>query len=202
MIYQKLKILIPALWIIFSITHAVAQTLPHVDSKKWTNKYDNYFRKYSKRYFGVGFDWKWIKAQAIAESSLIEDAESWAAAKGIMQIVPRTFAEIQEKNPDFIDIIDPKWNIAAGVYYDHSQFKRWTDAGSFNDRLSFMFGSYNAGRGTMLNAQRVSKAEGFPGTKWEDISAVAPKVRRWRYKETLGYVEKIFGMMGVTGGKK
>ena len=30
-------------------------------------KYDQYFSKYSKRYFGPGFDWHLFKAQAIAE---------------------------------------------------------------------------------------------------------------------------------------
>ena len=33
-------------------------------------KYDPYFSKYSKRYFGPGFDWRHFKAQAVAESRL------------------------------------------------------------------------------------------------------------------------------------
>ncbi|MEE2964240.1 MAG: hypothetical protein VX427_08870, partial [Acidobacteriota bacterium] len=38
--------------------------------------YDQYFSKYSKRFFGVGFDWYYFKAQALAESTLDEDARS------------------------------------------------------------------------------------------------------------------------------
>ena len=49
---------------------AFTQELPNVDSRKWTRKYDGHFRKYTKHFFGVGFDWKWFKAQAIAESNL------------------------------------------------------------------------------------------------------------------------------------
>ena len=30
------------------------------------DRYDQTFRKYSKRYFGVGFDWRVFKAQAMA----------------------------------------------------------------------------------------------------------------------------------------
>ncbi|MCH8285509.1 transglycosylase SLT domain-containing protein [candidate division KSB1 bacterium] len=177
---------------------AFAQDLPPIDSKTWTTKYDEHFRKYSKRFFGVGFDWKWFKAQAIAESSLKDDAKSWAGAKGIMQIVPRTFAEIKGKNPSFADINEPRWNIAAGIYYDNQQYRRWTDISTQDDKLSFMFASYNAGRGTILNAQRVSKQEGYQGITWDHIEAVAIKVPRWRHDETLGYIKKIFKLMNKT----
>ena len=177
---------------------AFAQDLPPIDSKTWTTKYDEHFRKYSKRFFGVGFDWKWFKAQAIAESSLKDDAKSWAGAKGIMQIVPRTFTEIKGKNPTFTDINEPRWNIAAGIYYDNQQYRRWTDISTQDDKLSFMFASYNAGRGTILNAQRVSKREGYQGITWDHIEAVALKVPRWRHDETLGYIKKIFKLMNKT----
>ena len=183
--------------IVFSST-AFAQDLPPIDSKSWTNKYDEHFRKYSKRFFGVGFDWKWFKAQAIAESSLRDDVKSWAGAKGIMQIIPRTFDEIQEKNPSFININEPRWNIAAGIYYNNQQYRMWKDISVSDDKLSFMFASYNAGRGTILNAQRVSMEEGYPGNSWNHIEAVAPKVPRWRHDETLGYIKKIFKLMNKT----
>jgi membrane-bound lytic murein transglycosylase F len=57
-------------------------------------KYDKYFLKYSKRYFGPGFDWHYFKAQAVAESRLQADARSRVGAVGVMQIMPRTFEEI------------------------------------------------------------------------------------------------------------
>ncbi len=167
---------------------------PKVDSKHWTSKYDRYFRKYSKRFFGPGFNWKWFKAQAIAESGLKADAKSWVRAKGLMQIMPRTFEEIQKKNPSFADLNEPRWNIAAGIYYNHQQFERWKGL-AFDNRLRFTFASYNAGYGTMRRAQELSKREGLGGNTWKDIKAVARKVSRWRYKETLNYIEKITGMM-------
>jgi len=36
------------------------EDFPKVTSRKWTSKYDQYFKKYTKRYFGVGFEWKWF----------------------------------------------------------------------------------------------------------------------------------------------
>jgi len=60
-------------------------------------KFDKYFSKYSKRFFGPTFDWHYFKAQAVAESRLNPKAESGVGAAGIMQIMPRTFKEISKK---------------------------------------------------------------------------------------------------------
>ena len=47
------------------------------------------------------------------------------STKGVMQLMPRTFNEIKKKNPSFIDINEPRWNIAAGIYYDMKIYKKW-----------------------------------------------------------------------------
>jgi membrane-bound lytic murein transglycosylase MltF len=62
--------------------------------------------------------------------------------------------------------------------------------------MRFMLGSYNAGFRTILRAQKLSRKRGFNGTDWESIKSVAPKVSKWREKETLGYVRKIEKLMG------
>src|SRR5919201_1404990 len=51
-------------------------------------RYDGVFRKYTKRYFGAGFDWRYFKAQGMAESQLNPTARSWVGARGIMQLMP------------------------------------------------------------------------------------------------------------------
>ena len=90
--------------------------------KRFTT-YDSHFKKYSKRFFGVGFDWRYFKAQAVAESNLREDVRSPVGAIGVMQIMPRTFAEIQRKNPTIAGSVEqPRWNIAAGIQYDRQHF--------------------------------------------------------------------------------
>src|SRR5665213_4199966 len=58
-------------------------------------RYDAYFKKYTKRYFGVGFDWQYFKAQGMAESELSATARSNVGARGVMQLMPSTFEEIQ-----------------------------------------------------------------------------------------------------------
>jgi soluble lytic murein transglycosylase-like protein len=159
--------------------------------------YDEHFRKYAKRYFGVNKDWRWFKAQAIAESNLDSNAKSWVAAKGVMQIMPRTFADLQKKNPEFSDIDDPRWNIAAGIYYDSTLWKRYDVLVEDQQRRNFMFGAYNAGPGTMTRARQVAENAGRDNTQWNSVVAVAPQVPSWRHKETLSYVERIQGFFAT-----
>ena len=170
--------------------------MPEVTDRHWTRKYDQYFRKYSKRFFGTAIDWHWFKAQGIAESGLRRNARSWVNAKVIMQLMPRTFAELKKKNPELKNVLEPRWNIAAGIYYDSTMFMKWQEDRPFLDRMRFMFGSYNAGFRTILSAQKLSRKHGFNGTVWESIKSVAPRVSKWREKETLGYVRKIEILMG------
>ena len=171
------------------------EDFPKVTSRKWTSKYDQYFRKYTKRYFGAGFEWKWFKAQAIAESNLKANATSWVNAKGIMQLMPKTFHEIKKKNPSFVDINEPRWNIAAGIYYNHHLYKKWSAKRPFKDKISFTFASYNAGFQNIMKAQKTAKKRGLNENLWHNIKSVAPKVSGWRHEETVGYVDKITTMM-------
>lgn len=82
-------------------------------------KYGKHFIKYSKKYFGPHFDWRYFKAQAIVESRLRPDARSENGAVGIMQLLPKTFNQVAERNPEIKDdICHPRWNIAAAIKYD------------------------------------------------------------------------------------
>lgn len=159
--------------------------------EKYTNRYDRHFKKYSKRYFSSAFDWKWFKAQAIAESNLREDAESWKRARGIMQVMPKTFVYLKEKNPELKNIHDPKWNIAAGMYYDRLMWDKWKAERPLLDKIFFMFGSYNAGHNRIIRAQKICRRERLNENLWDSIVKVAPSVPNWRHRETIGYVSKI-----------
>jgi membrane-bound lytic murein transglycosylase F len=181
-----LRSLLPALLgILITAGAAAGQKAPG------SSRYDPVFRKYSKRFFGAGFDWRIFKAQGMAESNLDSAATSWVGARGIMQLMPSTFSEIQSKNPLLVSIDDPEWNIAAGVQHDRSLWRLWTDPDTDNDRRNFMFASYNAGRTTILKAQAAAQSRNLDHHLWPSIEAVAPEVPRWRYQETLGYVRKI-----------
>ena len=158
-----------------------------VEHRQWTTQYDHHFRKYAKRFFGVGFDWRWFKAQGVAESSLKEDATSWVGAKGIMQIMPATLQEIADKSSlPVLDSNDPGTNIAAGVFYDRNLYERWDDIPDNRERLAFTFASYNGGRSRILRAQEACATD---CGQWAQVTHHAPE-------ETRGYVARIMTLMG------
>jgi membrane-bound lytic murein transglycosylase F len=181
---------------------AALALLPASAAAQKIGKFDKTFRKYSKRFFGVGFDWRLFKAQAIAESNLNPEARSYVGAVGIMQLMPSTFAAVQTKNPELQSIDDPEWNIAAGIQYDSQLWGSWSDHESVPDRIRFMLGAYNAGRVPLLRAQDKAREQRLDEKAWSSIETVAPKVPRWRHGETLGYVRKIdenFARISLTG---
>jgi len=172
-----------------------AQATPNATSRRLAERnagrYDDTFRRYSKRYFGVGFDWRYFKAQGMAESGLDPSATSWVGARGIMQLMPTTYHAISSRRAEFGAIDDPEWNIAAGIMHDRYLWKLWAKSISEPQRPAFMFGSYNAGEGTIMRARSTARSVVGAAEEWSHIEQVAPTVPRWRYRETLDYVRKI-----------
>jgi len=154
-------------------------------------RYDAYFRKYSKRYFGPGFAWRVFKAQAMAESGLDSTAQSRAGAQGLMQLMPATYAAISAKRPDLQSVFDAQSNIAAGILHDAHLWKLFNGIEPHRDRYRFMVGAYNAGEGTILRAQRAARDARLNAAAWTSVASIAPTIPRWRYRETLGYVDRI-----------
>jgi membrane-bound lytic murein transglycosylase F len=173
------------LWVVLPCAPVAAQ--PRSDA----DRYDDTFRKASKRQFGPAFDWRLFKAQGMAESNLDPMARSVVGARGVMQLMPSTFREVASRNPEFTRINDPESNIAAGVAYDRQLWVRWERDSIADDRATFMLASYNAGRGTLLSAQRRARESKLDPRRWPSIETVAPTVPRWRHTETLGYVRRI-----------
>lgn len=169
--------LLLACWL---VSHSGWAAEQRVGSKVWTQQYDHHFKKYTKRYFGPYYDWHWFKAQGIAESRLKPTAKSHRGAVGLMQILPSTYAEIKQKNPYFRDIESPRWNIAAGIYYDRQLYRRWQQIPE-EERLYMAFASYNAGYGRI---RRDYKRVPGPVVSWQHIEPYIPR-------ETRNYVSRI-----------
>lgn len=174
----------------------VRRTLARADRERQRrrdeSRYDEHFKKYTKRFFGPEFDWRYFKAQGLAESELNANARSYVGARGIMQLMPSTYAAIATKRPELKQIDDPESNIAAGLMHDRYLWTRWQKKSvGEGERHRFMFGSYNAGEGPIIRAVSAARLARLHDAQWASVEQVAPKIERWRYRETLGYVRKI-----------
>lgn len=160
-----------------------APARPPLDAAHWTDSYDHYFRKYSKRYFGPFWDWRWFKAQAIVESTLDRHAHNASGAVGLMQLMPSTFAEIRHDNTWLKNIHEPRWNIAAGIYYDHYLYSKpqW-DSLESRIRLLASFAAYNGGFSRAADAYGKARK---PITSWLQLAPHVPKQSRHYVKRIV-----------------
>ena len=125
------------------------------------SKYDDEIKKYSKK---LGWDWRLAASLIYQESQFNPQAKSWAGAVGLMQLMPETAKSFGAKNP-----LDPYESLKAGFKY-----LKWLDnfwkkfIKDKDERIKFVFASYNIGIGHILDAMRLAGKYGADSTKWFD----------------------------------
>lgn len=122
--------------------------------------YDAWIREGALR---LGWDWRLLASVVYQESHFIATGESWAGAKGLMQLMPETAKRFGALNPN-----DPKQSIRAGVgylrYLDKYWLKRVPDK---DERLKFVLASYNAGLSHITDAYKLTGKYGGDATRWD-----------------------------------
>ena len=151
--------------------------------------YEQYFEKYSRWYFGYDFDHTWFIAQGLQESRLDSSAVSYVGASGVMQIMPGTWNDLTKNK---FDVFNPQYNIMYGIKYDKRCWNIWKAPRPFEDRLKFMLGSYNAGAGHLIKAQKKALGMGLNPNSWSNIEVTLPAITGHHSKETITYVKRIF----------
>ena len=173
------------------------ETGERVELRMYQTDYDELFRTFALIYFSdvpvddaQPFDWRLLKAQAIAESGLNPKAKSPVGAMGLMQLMPRTSAECARALhlPD--KPWDPQTNIHFGAHYLRRMWSIFA-AETGMERLRFAFGAYNAGAGNIIRAQRVASERRLRTDKWASIVACLEKVTGRHAAETINYVSRI-----------
>ena len=126
--------------------------------------YDNYLKQYAPT---VGWDWRLLGSQMYQESRFEPRARSWAGAMGLLQIMPGTARDLGLSDP-----YDPEANIEAAARY-----LKWLESNYWEERIAdpdervkFILASYNAGAGHVMDAQRLTEAEGGDPTIWDDVA--------------------------------
>jgi membrane-bound lytic murein transglycosylase F len=115
---------------------------------------------------GIDWDWRLLAAQVAQESRFDPTARSWVGAQGLLQLMPRTARELGVRDPT-----DPEENVGGGVRYLAWLSGLWEkEIEDPEQRLKFILASYNAGRGHVLDAQRLAEKYGDDPTDWQDVS--------------------------------
>ena len=126
------------------------------------SRFDSLFRHYARR---IDWDWRLLASLAYAESNFDPTVVSWAGARGLMQLMPRT-ARILGVPPGKED--DPEESIKAAVVYIGRLDKSFASVGDKEERIKFILASYNAGEGHIKDAMALAKKYGAAPTCWKD----------------------------------
>ncbi len=160
--------------------------------------YDDLFKRYSR---GIGWDWRLLAAQCYQESTFDPEATSWAGAKGLMQIMPKT-ADHLNLPRDLIT--DPEQNIAAATRYLHELEREFNYIHDRTERQNMVLAAYNGGIFHVQDAMRLTERDHRNAQRWEDVRTYVLRLKDPQYyqdslvlygymrgNETADYVDRI-----------
>lgn len=123
--------------------------------------YDHLFKRYAPE---IDWDWRLLASLAYTESNFDTTAVSWAGARGLMQLMPRTaramgVPEGKEQNAEE--------SVKAAVRYIKLMAKSF---GSIPEpeRTHFVLAAYNSGQGHILDAMALAEKYGKDKRRWYD----------------------------------
>ena len=162
------------------------------------SRYDAMFMQYCRP---IRWDWRLMAAQCYQESTFDPKATSWAGARGLMQIMPRTADEL---GLDRDKMYDAESSIAAAAKLLGQLEGKFSEIPERYERTNFVLASYNGGYHHIRDAMALAARDGRNPHRWEDVSEYVLKLSQPKYyqdplvkhgymrgSETEGYVRKI-----------
>ncbi|UKM65321.2 transporter substrate-binding domain-containing protein [Flavobacteriaceae bacterium GSB9] len=122
--------------------------------------YDDIIKAHSKT---LGWDWRLIASLIYQESRFKPDDSSWANAKGLMQIMPKTAKEL-----NITDRADPEQSIRGGTTYLKQLWKKFETVTDSVQRKKFTMAAYNCGLYHVKDAQKLAVKKGLKPELWDD----------------------------------
>ena len=169
--------------------------------------YDPLFKQASAT---TGWDWKLIAAQCYQESGFDPNARSWAGARGLMQLMPRSATELGVPAEQ---VNDPQTNVAAAARLIRKLTGQLADVPDANERLKFVLASYNGGLGHVRDAMALARKYGRNPHRWDEVAPYILGLQTPQYyrdpvvkhgymigTETAGYVQAILKRWQGYGG--
>jgi len=124
------------------------------------SRFDELIQQHSAE---LGWDWRLLASQIYQESRFQPKAESWAGAKGLMQVLPTT-----AKDYNITNLNDPEKSLIAGVSYLKYLQEKWAVIPDSVQRIKFMLASYNVGPAHVDDARRLTEKYGKDPDVYDD----------------------------------
>jgi hypothetical protein len=124
----------------------------------------------------------WICAVMRVESGEKSRARSRKGATGLMQIMPKTWAELRARHSLGADPYDPRDNILAGAAYIRELYDRYGAPG--------FLAAYNAGPGRY--ERHLATGRPLPAETQAYVATLAPMIKSTRIDVQIAAVERSF----------
>ena len=121
--------------------------------------YDDLFKSAAEN---LSVDWVMLASLAYQESKFDPLVESWAGAKGLLQLTDISIEQFNVQDP-----FNPVENIEAGTEFLEWLEGYWAEKVTDpKERLKFILGSYNVGQGHVMDAVKLAKKYGRNPEVW------------------------------------
>ncbi|QIA62656.1 membrane-bound lytic murein transglycosylase MltF [Vibrio astriarenae] len=156
----------------------------YVDTRAFIRALDNTLPKWAplfQKYSGE-FDWRLVAALAYQESHWKPHAKSPTGVRGMMMLTLPT-----AKSVGVSDRLDPEQSIRGGAEYLRRMVARIPDSVTEHEKIWFALASYNVGYGHMMDARRLTRAQGGNPDAWADVKERLPLLRQKKYYSQTRY---------------
>lgn len=128
-------------------------------NKKQISPFDDLIKESASK---INWDWRLLASLIYQESRFETDAQSWAGAQGLMQMMPGTAEELGVNN-----VLDPRDNISGGSLYLKRLYNRFPEITDSVQRIKFSMAAYNCGFSHVKDAQRLANHKDLDPTLWD-----------------------------------
>jgi membrane-bound lytic murein transglycosylase F len=128
-------------------------------NKNQISEYDHLIKENAKI---VGWDWRLFASLIYQESQFNPRAQSWAGAKGLIQIMPATAEEM-----GVIDPFNPDENIKGGTLYLKKLYDRFDAITDPLQRIKFTMAAFNCGYSHVKDAQTLAEINKLDKHRWD-----------------------------------
>ncbi len=144
------------------------------------SQYDELIKSLAQEYH---FDWRLVAAQVNQESQFNPKAKSWAGAKGLLQVMPRTAREVAVSNLE-----KPQNGLRAGLKYMTWISKQLSGDLPADVQVWFTLAAYNAGLGHLKDARILAVKQGLNPDRWfGHVDKAFLLLSRPKYHKTARY---------------